>query len=325
LVCKSWQNSVETLRLDRSTPKCILSELFGKVKNDSLPSFYSKYLKVFRRVLLNFRSDFDITKWYTIQKVLLTNLKNLTLIGIGANNLPSQFKIFLFDLFRNSQFTLHHIKMASNQMICLPTIPLQNLTIISIKIQSSNNFQVGSFDNLMKSVVEKCENLDVISIQHINNAPKILEYMVENYPQHFAGAPEISVLEKIPLKLSPLNLEKLAAYRYFSHIEYLLLHIPNISQPSQGGWDNYEQILAFCPNLKGIRFLCKTKNGEIGSTNLNSINLALFPANIQNIWNQRKAYFETKNVKILSLQEYKAILSQIKQSLPTSWYFRFKF
>merc|ERR1712098_444794 len=135
-----------------------------------------------------------------------------------------------------------------------------------------------------------CPNLKTFKIYNIHKAPQILNYLIKHYPDHFICAPEISVLEHIPLKLSYFNLEKLANYRFLSHIEYLVLNIPIFIYPSAGGWNDYQQVVEFCPNLKGIIF---TNNNEF--TNISSTTLDHLPFGIQHIWNQRKSFFESKN------------------------------
>jgi hypothetical protein len=92
-----------------------------------------------------------------------------------------------------------------------------------------------------------------LMIAKINKAPKVLEYLVKNFPNHFVCSPNISVLEHIPLTISHLRLDQLASYMYVSQVEYLILHLPkNLNNTSEYGWDNYQELRNFCPNLKGI-------------------------------------------------------------------------
>merc|ERR1712034_171553 len=143
----------------------------------------------------------------------------------------------------------------------------------------------------------------------VYKTPKILKYITKYYPNHFISAPEISILEHIPLKFSYLNLEHVAAYRYASHIEYLSLKRLNLRSPCEGGWNDYKEILSFFPNLKGIR---------LGwYSNLDSLSLAN-----QNIWRERIAYFESQNIAILSNTEYSEIISEFRKLSP-SWTFKF--
>merc|ERR1712034_218718 len=162
--------------------------------------------------------------------------------------------------------------------------------------------KVQTFDYLMKTFVEvMCPNLKMFNFLKIHEAPKILEYIIKNYPSHFVCSPEISVLEHIPLQISHLNLERLAAYRYTSHIEYLILHVKNLQAPSEGGWDNYTEILFFFPNLKGIIFYYKDKYTTLVDA-LSSISSAS-----QTIWQQRIDYLKSQNIKILYRNQLKEI------------------
>merc|ERR1712034_24804 len=112
---------------------------------------------------------------------------------------------------------------------------------------------VDTFDYLMKTFVGLCKDLKIFVLRGVYNKPKILKYITKNYPNHFVISREISTLEHIPLKFSGLNLEHLAAYRYASHIEYLILKIKSLDFPGAEGWGDYKEILSFFPNLKGIK------------------------------------------------------------------------
>merc|ERR1712034_29438 len=170
----------------------------------------------------------------------------------------------------------------------------------------------------MKTGVDvMCPNMKTFVFIAIQTAPKILEYITENYPSHFVCSPEISVLEHIPLQISHLNLERLAAYRYTSHIEYLILHVKNLQAPSEGGWNNYTEILSFFPNLKGIIFHYKKKYTTLVDP-LSSISSAS-----QTIWQQRIDYLKSQNIEILYENQFLKIRSELRKSLSPSWSFHF--
>jgi len=254
LVCKSWQNSIETIRLDIAPPITIFPELCHHERHGHFPRFYIKYLKIFKNLDVRLRHNFDLTKWSSIANLLLQNMNHLGKIRIDTEAVPFKFKIFLFYLFENSKFTLNNLSI--NCWDTLPVIALPNLTCFSICIYNNYNNDSGTFDYLMKTVVDVMyKDLKLFEICHIEKSPNILKHMIENYQNHFVCAPEISILEHIPLKLSHLKLSKLATYRYASSIEYLILHVKDLQVPYEDGWDYHREILSFFPNLKGVLFL----------------------------------------------------------------------
>jgi len=322
LVCKSWQNAVETIRFDTHPPLTIFQELCLHERNGNFPPFYTKYLKSFNFLWLPLSQHYisDMAKWNSISNLLLDNMKNLRKLVIRIRtSIPPKFLIFLFNLFKNSKSTLKQFLINSrDEMLTLPSISLPNLTNLRICIYPNHENQEQTFAYLMETFVNvMCPNLKFFEIRHIYRAPQILNYIIKNYSNHFICGPDISTLEHIPLKISHLNLEKVAAYRYTSHIEYLILHVQNLQVASDGGWDDYREILSFFPNLKGIIFYYNKKY-----TTLVPFLRSLPPA-YQNIWQQRIDYFKSQNIKILNQGEHLEIISELRQSLSPSWSFHF--
>jgi hypothetical protein len=236
--------------------------------------------------------------------LLLQNLKNLKIIWIETHrsrSLPLHITFFLSKLFKNSQSTLENLYFEARDIIFFPTIPLPNLSQLTFGFRRIHNNQIDTFDHFMKNFVDSdmvCENFKFLNCDYMRRVPKILQYMIKNYPNHFLYAPFISTLEHIPLKISFLKLENLAAFRFISQVEYLILRIKNFSTPSAEGWDNYEEITSFCPNLKGITF-CHKKT----YLPLEPFAESVFPV-FQNIWRQRLVYFKSQNIKILNCFHY---------------------
>jgi len=132
LVCKTWQNAVETIRLDISPPFKIFQELCLHEINGQFPPFYSKYLQRFRKLKLDLLfGHFDMTKWNSISNLLLKNMQNLSEFSIRIQQIPPKFVIFLFHLFQNSKSTLTNLLVYQHlDIVTLPTtITLPNLTL----------------------------------------------------------------------------------------------------------------------------------------------------------------------------------------------------
>jgi len=323
LVCKSWQNAVENIRLNTCPPVTIFQELCLHERNGHFPTFYSKYLKSFRQLNLRLDRNFDMTKWNSISNVLLQNMGNLSKCWMTIfDPIPPKFVGFLFNLFRNSKFTLTflHVNHRSD-IVTLPAISLPNLTNFAFYVYPNHENKVPTFDYLMKTVVDvMCPDLKIFRMFFVNESRQILKNITNNYPNHFVCGPQIYSLEHIPLKISYLKLANLAAYRYASHIEYLILYVKNLYTPSEGGWNNYKEILSFFPNLKGIIFYYK----EEYTTLFHPLRI-LSSSFSQTIWQQRIDYFKSQNIKILSEHEYSEIISELRQSLSPSWSFRFAY
>jgi len=318
LVCKSWQNAVETIRLDTCLPLTIFQELCLDERNGHFPLFYSKYLKLYKELHVRLNENFDMKKWNSISNLLLQNMTNLSNVSFyGKSLIPPKFVIFLFNLFENSQSTLKTLIINFwDEILLPPAISLPNLTKFSMCIYSKH--EVNTFDYLMKTVYcVMYKDVELFEILYVHHSPKILQYITKKYPNHFVCGPEIFTLEHIPLKISHLQLPNAAAFKYGCCIEYLILRVKDLNAPSEGGWEDYKESLSFFPNLKGIIFYYDKQY-----TNL-MFDLRNFPLAIQNIWHQRISYLKSKNFKILNQIEYLEVISKFRQSLSPSWSFRF--
>lgn len=313
LVCKSWQNAVETIRLNQDPHLEILSEISSHESNGKFPIFFIKYIKIFKRFTLNF-INLDVTKWDSISKFILQNVKNLRAIGIFWNpTTPPNLEIFLFNFFKNSQKTLQEVGFfGDTHSFTFPQIFLPNVDTVIILLHQVENF---NFINTLANIM--CKDMKQFIFMDIHRIPNVLEYIAKNYTKNFVYSPEISILEHIPLKVSHLKLEHLAHFRYALAIECLVLEVPNLAMPSDGEWDNYQNLLFFFPNLKSIVFFYKRKY-----TNLDSLLISLSSKN-QNIWAQRISYFEAQKLKILSGKHFLDIKLKLKNESST-WNFEFR-
>jgi hypothetical protein len=164
------------------------------------------------------------------------------------------------------------------------------------------------------------QNFEKLNISNIYRAPKVLEYFAKNYPQHFVFAPHVSVLEHIPLKICHLKLDQLASYFYISQVEYLILQIPeDLDNSSEHGWDNYQKLTSFCPNLKGILFYQKIGTQEyFVEREVFENYLRHYSPTTQTIWKARIRYWCSQNLQCISYSDYKSVLSQTRDSLDVS-------
>jgi hypothetical protein len=316
LVCKSWQNAVETSRWDKHLPLSIFHELCQNERHGRFPPFFGKYLKCFKNYLIYFDQEI-LTHWNSIAKLLLENMKSLQKIAIYGTKFPPQFTIFLFKILQNSKNTLKVLNYSEAQEILpFPNISLPNLEKYVIRPKADLN--IDSFAYFMESFIKNmCPSLKEFLVIRISKAPEMLDYLVKHFPNHFVCAPQISVLEHIPLKISHLNIQNLAQYRYVSNIEYLSLDT-NLHNPNSFSWNDYQDITTFFPNLKGIVLY---DNGYYLNPNMS---IQPISSHLKNIWNQRLQYFTSKNIQVLSGSEFKKIESEAEKSACTRYIFLFE-
>jgi hypothetical protein len=321
LVSKSWQNAVETIRLDRSPSSTLISELCQLVEiNESASAFFKKYLGIFRKVVLNFVRDFDSPNMDLATHLVLTHMRKLNFVIITKSERPENFESFLFQFIQKSKSTLENLALYYvDEMISLPNVCLPNLNTLSMITTYLQDDKTEELHALIKQFPIICENLKSFMISDILQAPPILNFLIENYSKHFIYAPEILVLDKIPLQISHLNLQNLGVIRYSSQIQYLFLDVPNLMIPSEGGWDEYKQILTYFPNLKAIAFYLYDDR-EI--TNIEML-IHSIPVNKRRKWEERISFFKSKNLQILNEEQVLEIIATIRENVSTSWSFDF--
>jgi hypothetical protein len=167
----------------------------------------------------------------------------------------------------------------------------------------------------MRNVLTNCEYLETFYFANIHTSTPIMEFVAQNYPQKcLAAFIRTAVCQNLPLIFSRTRpLSKLNAFRHTSQIEYLIV-VSKFNKPNEGGWDDYQNILALCPNLKGI-CLVECIGGQrhtlVDSTHITPDN--------QRIWDERIAYFNSRDIEVLTWVEY---LQRVKTcSKDTKFYF----
>jgi hypothetical protein len=316
LVCKSWQNAVETIRWDLHLQNTFYDGLCQSYRNGRFPPIYAKYVKCFKHFFIQFNPQ-TLTHWDPISNLLIENMKDLEYFDIYGTHFSPEITTFLFKMLQNSKNSLKEFMHWNAQDISpLPSICLPNLELYGIDFKT--DLHIDSFAYFMESFIKNmCPSLKYFCIRKISRAPEILKYLVKHFPNHFVCAPQISVLEHIPLKISHLNIQNLAQYRYVSNIEYLSLDT-NLHNPNSFSWNDYQDITTFFPNLKGIVLY---DNGYYLNPNMS---IQPISSHLKNIWNQRLQYFTSKNIQVLSGSEFKKIESEAEKSACTRYIFLFE-
>jgi hypothetical protein len=129
-----------------------------------------------------------------------------------------------------------------------------------------------------------------------------MEYVEKHYPEKCWVGFYPEVCRILPLKFSnAVPLSKLNTFHHTSQIEYLSV-ATEFNTPNEGGWDDYENTLALCPNLKGIIIL------EIkGEQSIDLISSEYITSENQHIWNERIAYLNSLNIEVITVEKYRQL------------------
>jgi hypothetical protein len=202
LVCKPWQNAIETIRLDREPEKTLVQDLLDAKRHGVFPLFYHKYVKLFKKLYLHFPSDMSADEWNSLKQFLLKNVKKVKTLKV-VGQMPPQFTFFLFKIFENLQSTLQTFGYYSKHLIVIPTVSLPQLETFRMPTYANHNQQVEMWEYFMKNFIANVsQDFKFLNISRINRAPNVLQYLAKNFATHFVFSPNISVLEHIPFKIS---------------------------------------------------------------------------------------------------------------------------
>jgi len=123
-------------------------------------------------------------------------------------------------------------------------------------------------------------------IYNMHRCPNLLQFIKEEYPQHFTYTDVGNLSKTLPAKFPKISrLSDLTEFEYLHTIEYLSMAVdPNL--PFANDWRNYQALLALCPNLKGMYLIASLKNSE-----------RLIPEN-DDIWKNRIEFLKSRGIKL---------------------------
>jgi hypothetical protein len=299
LVCKSWKNAIETIKLDDQFD----SNCFFSLKNQFSPKFLQtfKHFRISHFHLKNASSE----EWEQHSEIILNNMHKLTKFTLWTlkEPLPLNFQTFLFNFLQNSKNTLKEFGIESNSFI-FPPIFFPNLEKIWISLRLFHD-DVEKFKSLMENILKFCKNIKKITIFDISKAPQLSQYIVENYSKHCISG-TYQNLEFVPLKIATdhdcllrrdQELEQNDC-RYSSCIQYLRFW-GGVYHPDETKWQEFTTVCSYCPNLK---FILDNRSNQLSEIEENK-NL---PNDKKNIWRQRILYLKSKGYTILP-NKYAAI------------------
>ena len=295
LVCKPWRNAIETIRFDRAIEQEIFERLDIAFTDD--PNFATTY---FEKYFPAFKKLFIIPEFFEnkdkIFPLILKNVNKLNEIHIYAEDTwAQQDDSFGRHLIEKSQKTLHTLYVG--KFICLD-IDLPNLTKLTLQI--GNNIGSSEFLANFPQICENFENLDCVQLDIWDKSHSIISYAGENYPIHCISGRIVlaeDILDFMPFKIveNITNLNSLER-KYVSQLEYIHVNIYwaiKYDQPFVREWDRYKEIFDQCTNLQTIElsiFREGQKSIEQILPDLNETN--------QNIWKERIAYFQSRNIRL---------------------------
>ena len=281
LVCKDWQNAIETIKFDRFNKVCVH-------KYACHPTFLTKFLPMFKKIRIYISKP--IFESEQVRTLLLNNVSKLNEISLSVSSEVKQFlPLFIQTFYQNSSVTVKKIYHYGKY---LPDLQFPKTTVLSLMLSyHTNTTFIQTFSNAMENI----ENLELIQVSVSKTNDDIFKFITENFSKHYMFCSTLTerTLNHLPLKLCKCvrNLDTLRNKTYNHEMEYLSCYIGNICDPTSGCWDEYREILDQCGKLKQMSF----------ETWEQDLNLEKWEGS--NIWKEMAAYLKQRNIQILSAPE----------------------
>jgi hypothetical protein len=305
LVCKPWQNAIETIQFDRTSDDLIdrIDRAFSHNPN-LVTTYFEKYFPVFKKLTMfpDLLRNKDETFSLVLNNVNKLNDIRVTFIG----ELTQQDNSFVLALIEKSQKTLHTLNVP--QFIGLD-LDLPNLKKLTLNIE--RGIELSEFQTKFPQICQNFANLDCVELHTViwQESKNIFQYVREHYLRHcvsitlgqnsclveLLGLGHIPhILDFMPFKIveNIRNLNDLES-QYVSQIQHIHVNINAVyDRPFESGWDRYQEIFDQCANLQAIEI---TEGGK----SIDQILLDLSETN-QNIWKERIAYFQTRTIRVVN-------------------------
>jgi len=316
LVCKSWQDAVETIRFSRTVS--IDDWIFDYEQNGNFQIYLPKYLKIFKNLQLNITSQILI-KFDSVTELILQNMTNLHKIDFSfKDDIPQRFDSFALQLLQKSKSTLTRLGFDGHQILPFPIISLPNVTTIHFLVKVDHDEHIEQFTNFVQKIVENCKYLERFYIYDIGDSIPMTEYIAQNYPENCLEAESLGTSSELPTKMPYCPaLSDLPTFKYPSSVRCLYLSVSDFNYPYKEGWENYKSILALCSNLQTIYMVQSNEDTEI---ELEEALQNISPAN-QDIWRERIQYLKSYGIEIINWGQYNATVK--KFSKQSKWVFTF--
>lgn len=317
LVSKTWQRAFETFRFKKF---CFPLDNLGQFAQ--IPVSYSKFVHNFKEFKLEFDANI-LSKWDSISKFILAHVKkaNYFEFAFEANVLaPPNFDTFLLQLFQNSQITLKKIGFEKTpQFFQCPAISLPNVTRVVFVMSEIHDHMVEDFDMFVKTLAKSCEYLEQFIIFDIEKCPNMIEHIKTHYSDKCVISNGSFVSRTMPVKMPVCpRLSHLQHFQYPRKILFLNVCVSNCEKINDNGWDNYQTLFTFAPNLQGIRLSTFKGRKWLQLQDL----LNQLPEKIQEVWKKRIHYLRSRNIKIMSQSEY--LSKSVELCKQTKWGFTFQ-
>jgi hypothetical protein len=316
LVCKSWKDAVETIRINRNVRASFFYDLEEKIEEGIyLNTYYlGKYLKLFRKIYM----PLNLENNNKIFSLVLNNMKGLNKIFFvcGGVILGEEYDSFVFQMLQNSHETLRDLKLPK---LVIPDIGFPHLTKLYLTIEE-DNILLQDFQTNFPQALKNMENLEIIIMGLFPSWQSVGEYICENYSKQCISAHDPEALDIMPVKLLEGidDLRTLENKKYISHMQCAHINIyPDGSMSN--GWDRYREIFDKCINLKEI---------ELQGWNDNVVTETLpnMSDDDQEIWNERISYFQSRGIRITNpneIQRNENLRNKLAKEAGVTWRFHF--
>jgi hypothetical protein len=130
-----------------------------------------------------------------------------------------------------------------------------------------------------------------------------MEHIKTHYSDKCVDSSNSYVSRTMPVKMAYCsNLSQLPYFQYPRELLFLSIYVKNFEHPNEDGWENYETLFALSPKLQGIQIT--TKKGQTWYFLQDLLNK--LPQKIQEIWNKRIDYLQSRNINLRSVSEYES-------------------
>jgi len=237
LVCKSWKDTVETIRFNRFVGVRFCYDLDHKINEGILlnPNYFGKYLKSFRKLNI----PLDLENKNEIFSLVLNNMKKLNKISFAREYailgeeyaiLGEEYDSFAFQILQNSHETLRVLDLSK---LIIPDIGFPQLTNLDLAIGEHHIF-LQEFQAYFPQVLKNMKNLEKIELGLYSSWQCVGEYICENYSkQCISASRDTETLSIMPVKILEHvhDVNSFENKKYISHLQYAHVWILNPERP----------------------------------------------------------------------------------------------
>jgi hypothetical protein len=172
------------------------------------------------------------------------------------------------------------------------------------------------------------ENLDLITVKTCCKDEDCFNFIGENYSKHciFSSIFKGTMLDYFPLKFCKNvgDLSDLRDRKYNHKVEYLSCWINNITEPTNGCWDEHREIFDQCCKLKQISFESDIDSFPI-AFGITDPSVDLEQYETPKVWKEMAAYLKKRGIKIVQRNKIfnDDFISKVAKEIGIKWRLEF--